>query len=150
MVATNVVGVFRETSLAGVTALLTSLLLQTSHGHDPARLDRASLPRNFLATAHAVLFIVNNVFLLALEDAQALVTAVDLRTEVLYCTSFLVAFCAAQWGDGMDHEVCPTSAHSDAACTQFPVSCRSPCPHGFGDVRVAFVGLCGARHATDA
>jgi hypothetical protein len=101
----NVLSVFRETSMAGITALLSSLLLQASNGHDPAGIDSSSLPRNFLSTAHAVLYIINNVFLLSLQQTQELVTAADLRTELLYCVSFLVAFCSAKWDGGRDCEV---------------------------------------------
>jgi hypothetical protein len=105
----NVLAMCRETSFAGVTALLSSLLLQCSSGHAPVALSAASLPCRFLATAHAALTALNNVFLLSLEQAQELVAAGDLRTELLFCVSSLVAFCTEQWGDGSDCEARTTS-----------------------------------------
>ena len=125
-VSLNVVTMCRETSLASVTALLSSLLLQSACGHHHNHRDTSShdghvcaasptphsdaLPPRFLATAHAALTIVNNVFLLSLEQAQDLVAAADLRTELLYCASSLVAFCTEHWNNGSNVEVRHTPA----------------------------------------
>jgi hypothetical protein len=96
-ITTNVVNNFRDTSLVGMTALLASLLLHICPCNDPATLPLAALPPQVLSTAHAVLVTTNCSFILARSDMQAILAAADLCTELLYCVSFLVAFCSAHW-----------------------------------------------------
>ena len=112
---TNVVNAFRDTSLVGITSLLASLLLHTCPAHDPARVPLAALPPRLLATAHAVLRTINGVFALSRADMQALLGAADLRTELLYCVSFLVAFCAAHWS--------PDDPNSEARASRLLLPC---------------------------
>lgn len=103
--SSNTLAMLRETSFCGVTAFLSSVLLQTTPGHHASALPPPQLPRRFLPAAHAVFSIVNNAFMHSREQAQELLAERDMRTELLYCVSTVVAHCTEQWGDGTDAEV---------------------------------------------
>ena len=97
--------ILRETSFGGVTAFLSSVLLQATPSHHTDAQAPQQLPRRFLPAAHAVFCIINDAFVHSREQAQDLLAARDMRTELLYCVSSVVAYCTENWGEGRDTEV---------------------------------------------
>ena len=100
--AGSLIAALRETALAGLPSLLTSVLLQTEATlripvlQDPAAAARA-LPPNFVGVASSVLRLLNATARFGPEVAQDALSSPDLRVETHHLLSFILALCASEW-----------------------------------------------------
>jgi len=100
--AGSLIAALRETALAGLPSLLTSVLLQTEATlrtpvlADPAAAARA-LPPNFVGVASSVLRLLNATARFGPTVAQDALSSPDLRVETHHLLSFILALCISEW-----------------------------------------------------
>lgn len=135
-IASNLVTMFKDTSLVGLSALLSAFLHPAAsaaprsapfhdraagsgsppalmrHGRGAAALPPPSaelLPAKLLPAALSAMRALNGVLLLARRDVQALLSSPDLSSELLFVLGAVVTLCTARW-PGDDGVVRPASS----------------------------------------
>uniref|UniRef100_A0A061SCW1 S phase cyclin a-associated protein in the endoplasmic reticulum n=3 Tax=Tetraselmis sp. GSL018 TaxID=582737 RepID=A0A061SCW1_9CHLO len=86
----------KEERLAGLTSLLTNILLRASRSGSIAMADAVALPCNFLSVALMAFRTLCNALFLDVEAIQGLLRAPDLCMEVYHLVSYLLRFCLAR------------------------------------------------------
>eukprot|EP00899_Mesostigma_viride_P016577 jgi/Mesvir1/24920/Mv16903-RA.2 len=97
-----VLAAMRANSLVGLTSLLTSVLLHSTHGRVCPDLDASEppcyiLPSNFILVATSVLHVLNNTARMDLALVQEMLALPDLKVEFHHLVSFLLSYCTAEW-----------------------------------------------------
>ena len=128
--AGSLIAALRETALAGLPSLLTSVLLQTEATlripvlQDPAAAARA-LPPNFVGVASSVLRLLNATARFGPEVAQDALSSPDLRVETHHLLSFILALCASEWDSAVANGAEAEKRRKSGKSTEAPGEGRS-------------------------
>ena len=92
----HLMSAMRDTSLVGLPSVMTAALLHAS-SPSSADINSANLPSNFIVVAESIMRVLNNCACHDLSLTQEIMTAPDLRVELVHLVSFLLTFCTSQW-----------------------------------------------------